>query len=124
MPRIKAIKNFTAVMDEPKAAFWRPTGLLFQPDEAIVRQISYATTVKEDGVLLVWCSLVNDYIGTFTAGENYSVSVAPNTLLLLSGATPNQVMFRIDAMDPITSAVVPRTDLEGHFAISIDFIKY
>ena len=120
MPRIQVIKNVTVIASGSATPFEKATDFGFWPDEAIVRSISYfGPDATVDGVLTVWCSLINDSIGSFTV-NNYGTTVTPNTHIHFPRGQPlpANVTFHID------NAGVPLTTLVGDFVISIDFIKY
>ena len=97
MPRLTAIKNFTANADLSSGnSFFRTTNFGFQPTEAVVRQISYlGPNAQEVGNVLVWCSITNDFIGCFNVGA-YGAMVNPQTQILLTSPLQNQIQFQIE----------------------------
>lgn len=125
MSRIQVVKNFTATGDLTTDMI-RPLGLNFQPDEAIVRSITYAgpdITFLEP--FAVHCSLINDYIGTFQIAGIYGTTVYPQTIIPFSplSPVPGFVTFRADEIQAV-GPPTPIYALTGLISISIDFIKY
>ena len=122
MPRIQAVKNFTALL--PVWQTFSNTNFGFHPDEAVVRSISYiGPNAKENEVFLIWCSLINDFIGSFTI-TNYGTTVMPNTLIVIPQTQPfpASIEFRIMSVD--ANGVSEPAALVGNTRVSIDFIKY
>ena len=123
MPRIKNIKNFIVNASGSATSFMQDTKVAFQPDEAIVRQISYSGPVaQEAGNFLVWSSLINDYIGSFQV-NNYGATSNPNIHIMIHSMLPNTLEFRIDTVLS-NGTTVPYLGLTGDFTMHIDFIKY
>ena len=123
MPRIVAIKNFTAMGSSSATEFRAKSNFGFQPDEAVIRQISYSgPNAQEAGIFHIWSSLANDYIGCFEV-SNFGVTLTPHTLILLKSPLPNELSFRIDSVAADGTAI-PYTGLVGDIGVRIDFIKY
>jgi len=125
MPRIQVIKNVTAVASGTATPFEKSTNFGFWPDEAIVKQISYSgPDAYLAGVYFVWCSLINDYIGSFTV-NNLGTTVTPKTRIHFprNQPMPINVTFRVDSLNGAGTEMAPAT-LTGDISVSIDFIKY
>ena len=123
MPRIKNIKNLTVNASGSAASIIAPTAFGFQPDEAVVRQISYFGPVaQEAGNFLIWCSLHNDYIGSFQV-NNFGITVNPNITILIQSMLPSSLEFRIDTV-LADGSTTPYTALVGDITIHMDFLKY
>ena len=124
MPRIKNIKNLTVTAVGSATPFTAQTSFGFQPDEAIIRQITYFAPgiAQEVGNFLIWSSLINDYIGSFQV-NNYGVGVNPNIQIIIQSLLPSSLDFRIDTILADGSRV-PHLGLTGDFTMHIDFIKY
>lgn len=93
--------------------------LNFQPDEAIVRQITFSSTVLSAGIYLLWCSLTNDYIGAFHNRTNGTITF-PNMRIPIKSGVPNNLQFVIE----LAGTPGPVAGLNGQWAVQIDFIKY
>jgi hypothetical protein len=121
---ITAIKNFTVNADLGSASsFYRQTNFGFQPTMAIVRHISYmGPNPQEIGTFLIWSSLINDFIGSFSI-SNYGAMLSPQTQIFLPAPVPNQLQFKIYAVGAV-GAADPYDGLLGDLSIQIDFIKY
>ena len=130
MSRIEKIKNvpiFNDLTTTPTA--WNTnTNLQFIPDEIIVRQISY-NGPPIDGVYMIWSTLINDYIGSFSLSEasgflSSSVNVTPNTRIQCSpNSTMQSIQFQIHSIDS-NSKPISSSDLTGKIIINLDFIAY
>lgn len=92
--------------------------LNFKPDEAIVRQITFSSTVLSAGIYLVWCSLTNDYIGSFHNRTSGTITF-PNMRIITKNDVPNNLQFRIELAGTPGAAA-----LAGQWAVQVDFIKY
>ena len=125
MPRISIVKNFTAAsnLKEGASEFHTPTNFGFQPDEVIIRQISYyGIEPYVEGLLYIWCSLTNDVIGTIHV-NNASNTVYPKSCMIIKSSLPNQLQFRVYARND-EKVLVPWPNAGGEIAIQMDFIKY
>ena len=124
MSSVKNIKNFTVAADLGSgSSFRRSINLAFQPTDAIIRQISYNGLVaSETGVFLIWCSLLNDYIGSFQV-NNFGITLQPRIQLhLLSPAQQIDVQFQIHAVSA-GGSISPTDTLVGRLVVLIDFIQ-
>lgn len=122
--QVKNIKNVAITADlSAGSSFRQNVNLAFPPSDAVIRQISYNGLVAaETGVFLVWCSLANDYIGSFQV-NNLGITFQPRIQVHLP--SPNQQMdiqFQIHSVSA-GGALVPSTTLVGRIVILIDFIQ-
>ena len=140
MSRYEKIKNIVicANLTNTPVSFNQNTNIAWIPDEIIVRQISYQGPMGPDGVFLVWCSLHNDYIGSFTLNENSSDVTSssisyPNTLIRCLPNNPNQTLtFQIHTINstgnpvPISSSNINANAnmVSGSLVIHLDYCKY
>ncbi len=120
---VKNIKNVTISADLSTGSdFFRDLGVRFMPTDAVIRQISYSgPNATEAGVFMVWCSLINDFIGTFSV-NNYGITVQPKIQLHFTSPIQSSAQFKIFTITA-GGAVAPFTGLVGDFTISIDFIE-
>ena len=97
------------------------------PDEAIIRTIIWnGGTVPwpGDALILVWSNLTNDFIGSFTAGNNSS-SNCPGTTIRLNSPVPNVLQFVF--YTPVENGGMTQIDQmlgDGDLVIHLDFVKY
>lgn len=130
---IDKIKNVTVYNDLTASpiSWYSNTNLHFVPDEVVVRQITYNGPATDDGgVFLVWCSLINDYIGSFSIAEatsNYSsisVNATPNTRIQCLPNSINQsLQFQIHGISA-QSKPYATSVLTGQIVLNMDFISY
>lgn len=122
--RVKNIKNWSINTDVQDFSEFRcQTNCPFQPDIAVIRQITFSGPAAQvAGNFLIWCSLTNDFIGSFQINQ-YGCSVTPNTEILLQGPLPNEVRFQIFTI-VAGGSTVPYDQLTGDLSIGIDFIRY
>ena len=124
MSFVKNIKNITFTADLlSSSSFSRNINLAFQPTDAIIRQISYNGTIAAPtGVFLVWCSIINDYIGSFQI-NNFSITLQPRIQLHLhSPIQQSEAMFQIHEVTASGGTAQTNT-LTGRIAVMIDFIQ-
>lgn len=129
--RYQIIKNVAIYNDltHSPTSWYQNTNLHFVPDEMIIRQITYHGPNTGDGAFLIWCSAINDYIGSFSVSEatgftTVSITCAPNTHIALLPNSINQTLqFQIHS---ISGSGTPVTDstLTGTIIINLDFVKY
>lgn len=123
--RVKNIKNWTvnADLSAGTSEFHCQPNCPFQPDLAIIRQITFSgPTVQVAGSFLIWCSLINDFIGSFQISQ-YGLCITPNTEILLQGPLSSDLRFQIFTIEA-GSTTAPYTGLVGDLSIGIDFIRY
>lgn len=126
--KIKNVSIFNDLVSSP-TSWYTNTNLHFTPDEAIVRQISYHGPPVGDGVFMIWCSLTNDYIGSFSVSEasgftSVSANVTPNTRIQCLPNSINQsLQFQIHG---ISNQSIPfaSNNLTGQIVINMDFVSY
>jgi hypothetical protein len=131
MSRIDKIKNLSVFNDltASPTSWWTNSNLHFVPDEVVVRQISYNGAPTADGVFLIWCSLTNDYIGSFSVAEasgftSVGVNVTPNTRIQCLPNSINQsLQFQIHSINA-QSQPFASNNLTGRIVINLDFISY
>ena len=131
MNRIDKVKNLTIFADltATPSSFFFNSNLHFAPDEIHVRQITYSGDPTNAGVYLVWCSLINDYIGSFSFEDHtdltsVAVNVAPNTVIrCLPSNIIQSIQFQIHT---INAQGVPgaTSNLGGKLVINLDCIKF
>ena len=127
---IKNVHVFANLLNN-RDSFTRDFNLSFIPDEMRVHQISYngLSDPLAEGSFLVWCSLISDYIGTFSISEvgamtTHSVNVNPRTVVKLSpNIPPNQITFELHEVNTFSKAT-RTTVLPGNLVINMDFIQY
>lgn len=112
------IKNATFVFSGGVGDY--PLNLPFQPNQAIVRSISYAgPNDRESGVYMIRTSISQDFIGHFQV-SNYSVTVNPQTHILIKSPMQQSINFSVHT--PAGQGEWVSVDLTGDLVISIDFI--
>ena len=106
-------------------------------DSFILSSLSYQTTPHENVIYMLWCSLTNGYICTFslpfymfgdayndTTGMVPSVSVYPNLEILIKNKS-SPLFFRLDVLSGATNqiqTISPNDD--GFLNIILSFKKY
>ena len=123
MSDIQYIHNFTGHhLFFGDSEFTIPSGTLpsANPDEAIVRAITFRGDSADPNQYLIWCNLKNDYIASFCGG--IMSTHTPQSRIWLNSPVPNQLEFKLYAYDEFGNLVVTATT--GGFAIHLDFIKY
>lgn len=132
MPKIDKIKNVSVYADltNTPVNFYFNTNLHFTADEVLVRQISYnGPAIPGDGVYLIWSSIINDYIGSFSFGDTdnsvtASVNVNPNTTIKCLPNSINQsLQFQIHRITD-AGATSTTNSLTGRIVILLDFVRY
>ena len=129
MSRIEKILNKSILADltNTPGSFYFNTNLYFAPDEVIIRQISYnGPNVATGHLCLVWCSIINDYIGSFAVSDSTSssINVFPNAVIKCLPNNINQsLQFHSHTIDA-SGVGAPSTTLTGKLVINFDFIKY
>jgi hypothetical protein len=125
MSDIEYIKNVSVAhrfLASPAVFTHTITGLpLANPDECIIRAFNFNGEADDDRLYLIWCSLTNDFIGSFCGG-----SIAPHfpqTRIRLNSPVPNMLEFRLYAFNAL-SELAPIPTTIGDLGIHMDFIKY
>lgn len=116
------IKNLT-FFAQNVASWEQSLKLGFQPDEAIVRSISYSgpdAVIAEPG--LIKCSLTNDFIGHIVV-NNYGTTVYPNTHINIKNTMNESITFSTHVVTG-TGTSTQQSMGAGDLIISIDFIKH
>ena len=126
MPEIQYIKNVTACAAIIAAVpEWEQqiTGMPdSNPDECVVRSISFNGSVADTNAYLIWCNLQNDFIGSFCGG-NITTS-SPQTTLRLNNPVPNTLRFKLYWPSVPGSLPAAAPAMTGDLIIHLDFIKY
>lgn len=131
MSRHSTTKNVSVFADLTNTPIsWNSdTGVTFTPDEIVVRQISYHGPPTSDGLFMIWCSITNSYIGSFSVAEaagftSVAVNVTPNAVIQCG---PNSIAKTIQCqIHSISGSGVPfaSNNLTGQIVINLDFIQY
>ena len=97
MPEVQYIKNVTVAksFDGTSGEITKQlTGMPdHNPDECIIRAINWNGNAEDQNMYLIWCNLINDFIGTLCGG-NISPHF-PQTRIWLTGPVPNYLEFKI-----------------------------
>ena len=137
MSDIESIKNVTFYQDLGTSSdFSQIANINNHPDQCIIRAISYAGA-KTDiyGVYLVWCDIIQDFIGSFSVSTvatastdvTFNITTSPQTTIQLKNPvnSVSQLRFVIYAVNAGNrQAVTLNGALTGDFSISMDFIAY
>ena len=125
MANIEYIKNvtaFTSLNNKSGQFSTTITGIPNQnPDELVVRMINYNGPAGDAFQYLIWCSLTNDYIGSFV-GENISPS-SPQITIRLNAPITNNVDFKFYRILEGGVLEFPE-NFVGNVCIHLDLIKY
>ena len=126
MPEVQYIKNVTVAKSFNGTSgeiSKQLTGMPdHNPDECIIRSINWNGDPDDANLYLIWCNLINDFIGTLCGG-NISPHF-PQTRIWLTGPVPNHLEFKMYTMDPGTDKTVRDDTLVGDMAITMEFVKY
>jgi hypothetical protein len=135
MSDIDYIINFTSAVEIAAGGIPRwhtplPAMPDYQPDECIIRSVSFNGSVAETDAYLVWSSIKNDFITSFCGGS--IASFCPQTRIKLNSTLPNVITFTLYAPsipvsgDLTVPAIIPVPELTngGQLIIQMDFIKY
>lgn len=92
------------------------------PDVCIVRGITFLGPSISVKSYLIWCSLINDYIGSVNAANITTQS--PGSMFLINKPIGNALTFQLHLIDTVanTASTDPTTD--GDISIHLEFIKY
>lgn len=131
---IESIKNVTIFTDLSSGVdFTQNVIINNQPDECVVRSISYAgdETVDPKGTYLIWSDLINDYVGSFSIGNNVAldylaINTNPQTRIFLKNkplASNSTLRFAVHSVG-VGNRVSAVVALSGELAVCLDFIKY
>jgi hypothetical protein len=114
-------------------SFYNKPFLSYTPDECVVRSLSYqGPTTAISGVYLIWCSLINDFICSFSVDASslggtkltHSVNVFPQTRIMINtNLICNEIQYKIYAIDPANNLVQCST-LAGEMALTLEFVEY
>ena len=109
-----------AILDET-GGFSIQGGFPTNPDEVVIRQITYATGVPASFLFLVQSSLNNGIIGC--VGGNNGFTSNPGTRIQTRNPLSNVLTFKL--MTPTTPPSPAGDDVDlNQICISMDFIKY
>jgi hypothetical protein len=125
MSDIEYIKNVTVAhrfASSPGTFTHTITGLPLSsnPDECVIRAFNFNGDASDFNLYFIWCSLTNDYIGSFCGG-----SIAPHfpqTRIRLNSPVPNMLEFKL--YTPTANGMVHIDSTVGELGIHMDFIKY
>lgn len=126
MPEIQYIKNVTAqaaILNVIPEWDHHITGMPdLNPDECVVRSISFNGSIVDTNAYLVWSNLQNDFIGSFCGGSINSIS--PQITLRLNNPVPNSLHFKLYTPSAPGLPPYPAPAMIGDLIIHLDFIKY
>lgn len=125
--KIKNVSVFNDLTAQP-TSWYTNTNLHFVPDEVVVRQITYHGATTDDGIFMIWCSLTNEYIGSFSVSDistsSVFVNVNPNTRIQCLPNSINQsLQFQIHSINAQNSPFASNA-LTGKIVINLDFISF
>lgn len=125
--KIKNVSVFNDLTTQP-TSWYTNTNLHFVPDEVVVRQITYHGPTTDDGIFMIWCSLTNEYIGSFSVSDistsSVFVNVNPNTRIQCLPNSINQsLQFQIHSINAQNSPFASNA-LTGKIVINLDFISF
>ena len=131
MSRFDKIKNISILNDltTNPSTWYQNSNLTFQPDECVVRQITYNGPPLLDGAYLVWCNIINDFICSFAVNENSQdvstcVNVCPGIIIkLFPNSVPSSLQFTLYTINSSSIPVVNTSSL-GTIIINLDFYSY
>lgn len=138
MSKIDFIKNITVFQDFSFGVtdFYQKFNINNQPDECIIRSISYvgpiAPLLDIPGIYMIWSDLINDYICSFaidgkTSGSYWPAIINASPQIQIHLKQPinfsNNIRFVLYKVDP-GNAINRSTFLLGQFSMNIDFITY
>jgi hypothetical protein len=98
------------------------------PDECIIRSITYLGPANSVKTYLIWSSLNNDYIGS--ANVDAISTQAPGARIMLNNPVGNSVTFQLHQIVPSAvpgaSITQAATDVaaDGSIVIHMEFVKY
>jgi hypothetical protein len=112
------------------SSFSQSLNINFIPDSMVVKQISYCgPSTDQSGVFMIYCSLINDFIGSFTfistSATIAGFSLTPHHKFTFI-SPPNihsPIQFSVYQINSGIQSSAPTTFLNGELCISIDFIK-
>jgi len=116
MPKVINRKNINIFQSiNGIAEFSQLIDLDFVPDEMIIRTISYLNDGIEGPLSAVFCSLVNDFIGSFVDSKPY----ANNIVYTIGKPVRGQYNFQIRNADGTLNNV-----RAGDIHICLEFVQY
>lgn len=134
MKDIQSIKNVTVYQDlNTSTDFYQNLSLYGDCSDCIVRSITYSgPAIAEQGCYLIWCDLVNDFIGSFAIIVNATdttqnpINSNPQTHIHLREPLPSNstIHFKIYNVSAGNRQAVATSTLSGDLAICLDFISY
>jgi hypothetical protein len=92
------------------------------PDVCVVRSITFLGPTNSQKVYMIWCSLINDYIGSCTAAN--ITTQCPGSTFLLNSPVGNSLTFQLHVIDTVTNTVSLDQAVDGDVVIQMEFIKY
>ena len=120
---IKSSTNWATFNDMP--GVWTqqiPAMPSVNPDMCIVRGVTFLGPIADEKTFLIWCSLTNDYIGSFNS--NCIVSQTQGMQIVLNSPVPNSLTFQLHLIDPAANVLALDQHVFGNIAIQLEFIKY
>jgi hypothetical protein len=137
MSKIEFIKNITIFQDFSTGVtnFNQYLNINNQPDECIIRSISYAGPTATDisGTYLIWSNLTNDYICSFSidasntgAKPTHNMNISPNIQIHFKQPLVfyKYVQFVLYVVIAGNTQATPSILLHGDFSMNLDFITY
>ena len=131
MSRFDKIKNLSIFNDltTTPSTWYQNSNLTFQPDEMVVRQITYNGPPLLDNCYMIWSNITNDFIGSFAVNENSQnvstcANVTPGTVIKIApNSVPQSLQFTLYTISSSNIPVVDTNSL-GMIIINLDFYSY
>ena len=109
----------TAILDATGS--WTMTGAPQQPNECVVRQITYAgVSVAPFNMYVIQSEIHNGIIGTVCASDSFTSS--PQTRIRLYNPLPGTIRFQLLRLT--SNGLIPVATATDMISINLDFIKY
>jgi hypothetical protein len=124
-PKIEYITNVTAYAQLDPVTYpgnWKMEGgfPLF-PDEIIIRQITYVSSVPTSDVCLISSNINgSSFIGSVVTSDNFTS--CPQTIITVRSPLPNQLTFQLQM--PLQPPAPYTPQGQDMISITMDFIKY
>jgi hypothetical protein len=137
MSKIDFIKNISIYQDfSATTDFYQKLNINNQPDECIIRSISYSgPTTDSSGGYLIWSDMINDFIGSFAVDSStyggtktsHNVNISPQINIHFKypiNFSNNMRFVLYGVVNGNPMIITPVGGLTGEFTMNIDFITY